>query len=607
MDSTINGALQDDVTRFLRRLASSEFVAASGLREPRMLARGDPRQVTYSFLLLESRPEGNFVRVHADTDNAPFDVNEGMKLELGSTAKLRTLAHYLDVMAQLYDELSPLDTGALELRAAQARDSLTRWAALTLGADPGLDLETFLSRALERQYSANPAEVFFTGGGIHRFRNFEPRDDSRIMSVREAVVHSTNLVFIRLMRDLAHFHEARLPYDSRAVLKQSDDLTRTQLLEQIADEDGRQVLARVYRRYQGLSQPAILAQLLSKNVRSHRDLAIVFYAWRAGAAPHTGADAKAGGPGADADALASWLNENVGQVTPVEVQRLQRAYGIPRLTIADFGYLLNKNPLEPWGSGELARNPQMSWNELLARSLPARHMASEWLFKTRNRKAQDLRLRVRIERDAFARMTPYWCKLGFPFDELVPSYATAIGSSADRPLALAELMGIIVNDGQRRPTIDIRRLGFGMGTPYHTVFEQTSRAGEPVMRTPIARLLRAVLAEVVERGTARRVSHAFADDNGVQIRIGGKTGTGDNRIETFARGGRLLSSHVVSRTAGFVFYVGDRWFGVITASVSAPQAQDYTFTSSLPLAVLRLLAPTLDSAIRRECQCQLRD
>jgi hypothetical protein len=39
-----------------------------------------------------------------------------------------------------------------------------------------------------------------------------------------------------------------------------------------------------------------------------------------------------------------------------------------------------------------------------ARSLSARHAASEWLFKTRNRKAQDLRLRIRIERDAFARM-----------------------------------------------------------------------------------------------------------------------------------------------------------------------------------------------------------
>jgi hypothetical protein len=37
------------------------------------------------------------------------------------------------------------------------------------------------------------------------------------------------------------------------------------------------------------------------------------------------------------------------------------------------------------------------------------------------------------------------------------------------------------------------------------------------------------------------------------------------------------------------------------------EAGEYTFTSSLPLAVLKLLAPMLDSAIRRECQCQLRD
>jgi membrane peptidoglycan carboxypeptidase len=194
--------------------------------------------VTYSFLLLESRPEGNVVRVHADAGDAPFDVNEGMKLELGSTAKLRTLAHYLEVMAQLHDELSPLDTVALERRAVQGRDALTRWAALALGADPGLDLETFLSKALERQYSVSPAEMFFTGGGIHRFRNFEPQDNCRVMSVREAVIHSTNLVFIRLMRDLVHFHEARLPYDSRAVLEQSDDPTRMQLLEQSADQRG---------------------------------------------------------------------------------------------------------------------------------------------------------------------------------------------------------------------------------------------------------------------------------------------------------------------------------------------------------------------------------
>jgi membrane peptidoglycan carboxypeptidase len=40
IDSTIDGALQDQVTRVLRQLASPTFVAANGLHEPRMLARG---------------------------------------------------------------------------------------------------------------------------------------------------------------------------------------------------------------------------------------------------------------------------------------------------------------------------------------------------------------------------------------------------------------------------------------------------------------------------------------------------------------------------------------------------------------------------------------
>jgi membrane peptidoglycan carboxypeptidase len=276
------------------------------------------------------------------------------------------------------------------------------------------------------------------------------------------------------------------------------------------------------------------------------------------------------------------------------VQRLERAYGNPRLTIADFGYLLNLHPLDLWCAGELTRNPQISWHDLLARSAKARGIASAWLLQTRHRRAQDLRLRARIERDAFARMTPYWRSLGFPFEALVPSYATSIGSSGDRPIALAELMGIILNDGHRRPTVRVRRLGFAVGTPYQMVLERVPGEDGPVMQAPVARLLRKVLMEVVEHGTARRVNRAFADKMGVPIRVGGKTGSGDNRLETFARGGRLVASHAVSRTATFVFYLGDRWFGVITASVSGPQAASYAFTSSLPLAVLKLLAPTLN-------------
>jgi membrane peptidoglycan carboxypeptidase len=475
IDSTIDSRLQGAVAKVFRQLASPEFVAANGLLERHVLEHGDPSGVTYSFLLLESRPEGNLVRVHTDTMAAPFDVNDGMKLELGSTAKLRTLAHYLEIIAQLHDELSPLHGVDLTGQAAKLRDPLSRWAALTLSAEPHLDLEAFLSRALERHYSANAAEAFFTAGGIHHFRNFEPEDDDRNMTVREALVHSTNLVFIRLMRDVVLFHESRLSYNPYDVLENIHSPTRK----------------------------ALLAQITSDESRKH-------------------------------------------------------------------------------------------------------NVSFAWLLNTRNREAQDLRLRIRIERDAFERMAPYWRQLGFPFERLIPSYATAIGSSADRPAALAELMGIIVNDGWRRSTINIRRLSFAPNTPYETVLEPSAKAEAQVMRAPVARLLRNVLADVVNNGTARRLKNAFRDANGATIPIGGKTGSGDNRFETFFRDGTLQSARAVSRTAGFAFYIADRWFGVITAAVSGPQSEDYAFTSSLPLAVLGLLAPTLSVAVHDEPAVPLR-
>jgi membrane peptidoglycan carboxypeptidase len=464
VDSTIDSNLQAKITAMLRQLGTPEFAAAHSLRAPHMLEHGDPGGVTYSFLLIESRPQGNLVRVHTDTLEAPFDVNDGMKLELGSTAKLRTLAHYLEIVAQLHDELSALDRHRLEARAINGRDPITRWGAMTLHAEPHLDLEAFLAKSLERSYSASPDEEFFTGGGLHHFANFEPEENGQVLTIRQAFIHSTNLVFIRLMRDIVRYHEALLPYDADAVMRDVDFPARKQLLEEIV--------------------------------------------------------------------------------------------------------------------------------------LQGHNASFDWLLNTRNREAQDVRLRIRIERDAFARMTPYWRRLGFPFETLVPSYATAIGSSADRPVALADLMGIIVNDGRRRPLMDIRRARFAHGTPYEMTFERSGGSNEQVMRAPVAHLLRSVLAGVVESGTAVRLKHAFAAGS-APIVVGGKTGSGDNRFDTFSRGGQLLTSRAVSRTAGFVFYLGDHWFGVITASVAGPQSADYTFTSSLPLEVLNLLAPTLTTAVSR--------
>ena len=56
----------------------------------------------------------------------------------------------------------------------------------------------------------------------------------------------------------------------------------------------------------------------------------------------------------------------------------------------------------------------------------------------------------------------------------------------------------------------------------------------------------------------------------------------------------MISTRVVNRTATFVFYIGERYFGVLLAYVPGEEAGHYRFTSALPVAILRLLAPQLN-------------
>ncbi len=581
VEGSIDREMQAETTRLLKDLTRLEFVQANGLHAEHLLAQGNPASVRYGVLIIERTADGNLLRASSDNLAQQFDVNRGIKMELGSTAKLRTLAHYLEVVEGLHRELAGLEPAALKERIALANDPITRWAAETLARVPAPPLEAFLDRALDRRYSASPGESFFTAGGRHQFRNYDREDNDRIMSVREAFTKSTNLVFVRLMRDLVRFHRARLPYDADAVLRDRSYPERRRLLDEIAARESEQFLARTYRRYHGLSTDQAIGRLLGSRAGSPRHLAILFYAWNLGA---TEAE------------LGKWLENRLDNVTAGQVRSLVRSYGNPRLTIADYGYLLSRHSLEVWCVGELVRRPELTWAELLSRSEQAQRISSAWLFKTRNRRAQDLRLRVKIEEDAFARMTPAWSRLGFPFKRLVPSYATAIGNSGDRPTALAELMGIIVNGGIRRPTQMIRRLVFARDTPYETVFQPDPGAGERVMHEAVAVQLHSLLAGVVEHGTARRVAGAFLRSDGSPAVVGGKTGTGDNRFRTFTRSGGERSARSLNRTATFAFYIDDRYYGVVTAFVPGERANEFEFTSALPVAILKLLAPTVSAA-----------
>src|ERR1700676_3204114 len=157
-------------------------------------------------------------------------------------------------------------------------------------------------------------------------------------------------------------------------------------------------------------------------------------------------------------------------------------------------------------------------------------------------------------------------------------------------------MGIILNDGVRQPSISIQRLRFAEGTPYETVVK---RAAEPerVMSHEMVEVLRRALMGVVEEGTARRLVGAYKGSDGGDLPVGGKTGTGDNRYHQFAAGGGSIGSHVVDRTGTFVFFLGDRFFGTVTAYVPGSDAGDFHFTSALAVQLLKVLEPQLKPLI----------
>jgi membrane peptidoglycan carboxypeptidase len=262
----------------------------------------------------------------------------------------------------------------------------------------------------------------------------------------------------------------------------------------------------------------------------------------------------------------------------------------------DEAYLLGKHPLENWLISYFKDHPQASWKEVLEASKKAQELSSSWLFKSSFQTAQNLRIMTMLEKKAFSEIHRNWKSLGYPFESLVPSLATTIGSSADRPSSLAELMGIILNEGVYKPSLSIQSLHIAQNTPYETHFIKSPFPGEKVMPPAVAHVLKMVTKNVVERGTAQRIKNTFVNPDGTPLEIGGKTGTGDNRFETFRRNAdeiEVTSSKILSRTSTFVFFVG-HYFGIVTAHVEGPEASEYEFTSALGVQVLKTLWPALE-------------
>ncbi|MFZ0258291.1 MAG: transglycosylase domain-containing protein [Gammaproteobacteria bacterium] len=579
VESSIDQAAQEAATTQLQVLSDPAVIDTFGLKAFRLLDRGDPRQVIYSFSLYERGKGVNWLRVQTNNFDQPFDINDGVKLDLGSTAKLRTLVTYLEIITTIYQRLAGQPQPALQQAKAQPADQLTRWVLEQLLSEPTLSLQALLEKAMERRYSASSGQAFYTGGGRHRFRNFNHADDNRVLSVAEAFRHSVNLVFIRMMRDIVHYYQYRIPGSTAKLLEDTQDPQRQRYLERSADREGRLFLARFYDKYAGQDSAGTLKLLLEQVRLTPSRLATILRYME---------------PEASIAAFGAAMDDHLtgSTLSPQTLLELYERYAPQRYTLADRGYLSRLHPLELWLAGYLSKHPQASLADVIAASGAERIAVYQWLFRTRHKNAQDRRIRDLLEVEAFLEIHRRWQALSYPFASLVPSYATAIGSSADRPAALAELMGILLNDGVHYPTRRIVRLRFAEGTPYETTMVATGTKGKRVMASEIATVVRQALAETVLQGTAQRARNTLRGADGTALVIGGKTGTGDHRHKVYGPHGRLIDERAVNRTATFVYFIGERFYGTVTAHVLGPDAAHYGFTSSLPVQLFRLLVPS---------------
>jgi len=581
VQTTIDRSAQQGITKFFEQIADRKTAAAANLTQYQLLEDSDPSKVVYSFTLYERKPGFNLLRVQTDNWNQPLNINQNTRLELGSTAKLRTLINYLEIVRDLHRQYAGKTAGELKAVTVLPDDHLTQWAVDYLSTTKDQSEKAMLEAALQRKYSGNPGEAFYTGGGVHVFANFEKSEDFQNFTVASGFQNSVNLVFIRLMRDIVNYYRFRVPGASPTVLADWDNPERHQYLARFADEEGKVYLRRFYTKYKGENSDQALETLSKSITLTPLRAAVIYRSIR---------------PQASLDQFTAFMDKHFAKGALVKKDNpaeLYEKYGIDKFDLADRGYLAHVHPLELWMLNYREKHPHADFRELAGASVQLRQDVYWWLFRSHYKHQQDIRIRTLTEQDAFKEIYKAWKRQGYPFSSLVPSYATVIGVSGDTPAALADLMGIILNNGVRNPTIRIERLHFGVGTPTETVMVHRFVPGQRVIAPDIAQLVREQLIGVVENGTGRRASGGIAIPGGHVLPVGGKTGTGDNRLESFSANGHVIGDKVVSRTATFVFMIGDRFYGTVLAFVPGSKAASYRFTSALAVQIFKDLEPQL--------------
>jgi hypothetical protein len=160
-------------------------------------------------------------------------------------------------------------------------------------------------------------------------------------------------------------------------------------------------------------------------------------------------------PEAPPEDLGSFIEEHAHDATLTEaaLRDICRRTDPEGQSLADLGYLASVHPLELWLARFLRENPESTRAQVM---------------------------------EAFNEVLRMWNRVGYPFDNIVPSLGSSIGNSGDRPAALAELVGILLNDGVLLPSVRVEELQFAVGTPYEVILRRRPVEGTRILSSDVS-------------------------------------------------------------------------------------------------------------------------
>ena len=600
--STLDGKATAAATDFIKRITENpELIREAGLIGENILS--DPeaaKHLRIALTIFETLGDRRALRVQADNIKGQFNMNEKSKMDLGSTWKPIVVGEYLLRMSYMYNlycndvrdaveilhkDMCQKSPDELKEIATDKKDTLTKWAVDYL-SNPEKDrsLQAMVDAAMERVYSGNPNETFFTDSGLQRYSNYTRQHDGHA-TVRQALAESRNLALIRVLRDVQNNivqHEMDVDAD---ILTNPDNPSRQKYLKLFADDEGTIFQWRAYKQIRDI-EPDKLPDFFADKIRkdrktepSARQLSVIYTTLN---------------PAAKFEDVEFFIKTQCKSCNDKDdLKSLYDTYANGKSvggvsTLNDRAYILRIHPLDLVLAQEKIKNPDIRWDDTIDLMREARIASYDWLLKSQKFEAQNRAIRIMLEKEAFGHLYQSVKKKGFPFSKLVDSLATAIGASGATPDFLADFSGMVQNDGLRKAKVRYESVAIGINTPYQRQYRAIATPEERVMPTEVAKTLKSAMIDVVEEGTARRLKDAVKLSDGTALPVFGKTGTSDGLLET--NDGGLKSQ---GRNGVFMFGVGDKFHGTLVVNVPGKYALKYKFTSAIAAQMVKyILAST---------------